>query len=379
VELAGREHEIEAFRVLVARIKAGQSEQSQIVSGLRGMGKTVLLNKFEDFAESAGFITSFRELTPETSLVSGMVKDADRALRTLSLSSKASASIKKALGRMESIKVGGLGGVIDLQVNLKNVTEEALADDLTRLLLELGRTAKAKSTGLAFFIDEVQFVDEVEFRALISALHRAAQKSLPLIVAAAGLPQIPGLAGEARSYAERLFEFPRIEALDQGSAAAALTVPAGREDVKYQAAAVDRAYDLTEGYPFYIQQLGKHVWNVAEQSPITKDQVDAAAPAAEKALDRGLYEVRIQRTTDREKRMLRAMAELGDGPYLIGAVAKRMGMATTSLSPVRASLLGKGLIYATEDRGVIDFSIPRFAQFMKRFMPFAPRKVAANP
>jgi hypothetical protein len=221
-----------------------------------------------------------------------------------------------------------------------------------------------------FFLDEVQFADEVQYRALISALHRANQKRLPMSAAAAGLPQIPRLTGDARSYAERLFDFPTIANLDADGAAAALVEPARAQGVDYEADALALALDWTEGYPFYIQQIGKHAWNQASASPIAHSDVEGAQPAAQAALDRAIYEVRIQRATANERKYMRAMAELGEGPYRSGSVARKLGQASTAVSQSRQRLLNKGLIYATEDYGYIDFSVPRFAEYMRRHMPY---------
>jgi hypothetical protein len=370
VELAGREAEIEAFRVLVGRLKRGRTEQSQLIKGLRGVGKTVLLNTFEDHAESEGFLTSFRELTPENRLVDLLAKDVQRALQRLSLGAKATAAIRSALSNLNSIKLSGPGD-LGIVVEVRHASEEALTEDFTELLLQLGRAASNKGRGVAFFFDEVQFVKETEFRALISALHRVTQKQLPVTVAAAGLPQLPRLAGEARSYAERLFTFPDIGPLPDAAATAALTVPAERENVAYEPKAIELALQLTAGYPFYIQQLGKHIWNLAESSPIGPKEVKAAGPLAEEALDRSLYEVRIQRATEREREVLRAMAELGSGPYRTGDVAKLVGTDSPGMSRIRQRLIRKGFIYATEDFGYIDFTVPRFAEFMRRYMPLA--------
>jgi hypothetical protein len=251
-----------------------------------------------------------------------------------------------------------------LTVDPSRLLEQTLTDDFTELFLQVGRAAREKKAGVVLFLDEVQFAKEPEFRALISALHRSVQRQLPLTVAAAGLPHIPGLAGEARSYAERLFRFPRIGALDHGAARAALALPAEREGVVYDESAIERTLAFTQGYPFYIQEYGRHIWNVASTSPISVKDVEAAAPRAEDALDHGIYEVRIQRATQKERRYLRAMAELGRGPYKVGTVAKAMGSTTTALSTIRQKLLDRGLIYATEDYGHVDFTVPRFDEFM---------------
>ena len=373
-ELAGRDGEIESFRIQLARLLAGRPEQSQIITGLRGVGKTVLLNTFEDHAEAMGYLTSFRELTQESSLAELIAKDAQRFLRELKLSAKVAATVRAGLSTLSAFKLTDPNG-FELSIDIRRIQEQQLTEDLVELFLQLGGAAHTKKTGIAFFLDEIQFVKEHELRALISALHRAMQKQLPITLAAAGLPQIPRLAGEARSYAERLFRFPHIGALDQAAARAALVLPAEREGTNYHEQAIARTLELTQGYPFYLQEFGKHIWNLAPSSPIRLDDVERAAPRAEESLDRGIYEVRIQRATAKERRYLRAMAELGAGPYRVGAVAKTMGSTTTALSTVRQSLLDRGLIYATEDYGHVDFTVPRFDEFMRRHMPSKPTPV----
>jgi hypothetical protein len=368
-ELAGRDEEIESFRILLARLRDARPEQSQIITGLRGVGKTVLLNTFEDLAESTGYLTAFRELTQETSLPELLAKDVQRLLRELKLSAKLANAVRASLSNLSAFKLTDPNG-FELSIDIRKLREQPLTDDLIELFLQLGSAAKAKQVGIAFFLDEIQFVREPEFRALISALHRAMQKQLPVTLAAAGLPQIPRLAGEARSYAERLFRFPHLGVLDEPAARSALVIPAEREGAAYEEQAIKHTLELTQGYPFYIQEFGKHIWNLAASSPIARDDVDRAAPRAEESLDRSIYEVRIQRATIKERRYLRAMAELGDGPYKVGAVAKTMGSTTTALSTVRQKLLDRGLIYATEDYGYIDFTVPRFDEFMRRNIPF---------
>lgn len=347
----------------------GRADQSQIITGLRGVGKTVLLNTFEDYAESAGYLTTFHELSQESNLPELLARDAQQLLRDLKLSAKLADAARSGLSTLSAFKLTDPSG-FELSIDVKKLQEQHLTADFTELFLQLGRAAQHKKVGIAFFLDEIQFVKEEEFRALISALHRATQKQLPLTLAAAGLPQIPGLAGEARSYAERLFLFPDIGALDDAAARAALVLPAEREGATYTEEAVRRTLELTKRYPFYIQEYGKHIWNLAPASTITAQDVDNAAPRAQEALDRGIYEVRIQRATAKERRYLRAMAELGAGPYKVGSVAKAMGSTTTALSTVRQKLLDRGLIYATEDYGHVDFTVPRFDEFMRRYMQY---------
>lgn len=352
-----------------------------IVKGLRGVGKTVLLNAFENQAESEDFLTYYHELTPESVLAQEIARDGEKALTRLSLSERVGSKIRESLGDMRTIRLTGPEG-FGLEVDLKGADEGAVTSDLTDLFVQLGEAAKSKKRGIVFLLDEVQFADEVHFRAIISALHRATQRSLPITVAAAGLPQIPRLTGEARSYAERLFTFPTIGNLGENAATAALTEPALQQNVKFTPDAVARALEWTAGYPFYIQQLGKHAWNAAQKSPISLGDVEAAIPIAQEALDSSLYEVRAQRATPAERQYMRAMAELGSGPYRSGAVAKKLGKSSAALSQLRDRLINKGLIYATEDFGHLDFSVQRFDEFMRRYRgykaPAKPRKAAAR-
>lgn len=380
-ELAGRDEQLEQFRVLVARLKSGQTDQSIIAKGLRGVGKTVLLNAFEDMAESEGFLTYYHELTDETSLIEELARDAERAIGMLRLTDKLLQRLREGLAHLKTIRLNAPDG-FGLEVDLRRASEGTLTADLTDLFLELGTAAKEKDRGVVFFLDEVQFADEAHYRALISALHRANQKRLPISAAAAGLPQIPRLTGDARSYAERLFDFSTIGNLDEEAATNALAEPARAQGVEYEPQAVRLAIKWTEGYPFYIQQLGKHAWNLASASPITAAVIEEAQPAAEATLDRTIYEIRTQRATANERKYMRAMAELGDGSYRSGSVAKKLGQASTAVSRTRQRLIDKGLIYATEDYGFVDFSVPRFAEYMRRYMPYRPpskRRKGSSP
>jgi hypothetical protein len=333
------------------------------------------LNAFEDMAESEGFLTYYHELTYESLLIEELARDCERALAMLKLGERLAQKVREGLGHMKTIRLVGPEG-LGLEVDLRKANEGTVTADLTDLFLQLGAAAKEKGRGVVFFLDEVQFADEMQYRALISALHRATQKRLPISAAAAGLPQIPRLTGDARSYAERLFDFPTIANLPVDAATAALVEPARAQGVEYADEALQLALDWTEGYPFYIQQIGKHAWNQTGASPITRMDVEKAVPAAQAALDRTIYEVRIQRATVHERKYMRAMAELGDGPFRSGSVARKLGQRAAAVSQIRQRLMNKGLIYATEDYGYIDFSVPRFAEFMRRHMPYRPPRRA---
>jgi len=370
LELAGRDAQLRQFEVLVGRLKRGATEQSMVIKGLRGVGKTVLLNAFQDQAESLNFLTYYHELTPESSLAGELARDSERALTRLSLSERMSGKVREGLAHLRTISLTGPEG-FGLSIDFAGADEGTVTSDLTDLFLSVGEAALSKERGVVFLIDEIQFADEVQFRAMVSALHRATQKSLPVTLAAAGLPQIPRLSGEARSYAERLFTFPTIANLGDVEARAALLEPARQHGVEYEAAGVERALEWTAGYPFYIQQLGKHAWNLATDSPITAANVQAAIPYAVEALDSSLYEVRVQRATPAERTYMRAMAELGDGPYRSGEVATKLNRPASAVSPTRQDLIDKGLIYATEEYGYVDFTVPRFHEFMRRYMDLA--------
>jgi hypothetical protein len=350
---------------MIGGLKAATTDQSMILRGLRGVGKTALLNAFEDIAENAGFVTFYHELTPESSLLEEIARDAEAALGRFKLTKRVANNVRDALSHLRTIRLASPDG-FEFSLDLGRGDEGVISGELAELLLQLGKAAKAKDSGVAFLIDEVQFADPLHYRALITALHRSTQKDMPITVAAAGLPQIPQLAGEARSYAERLFDFPVLDKLDEPAARAAIVEPARRKQVEYDDDALARALEWTEGYPFYIQQLGKHAWNLADTSPITAADVEAAVPAAQQILDRSIYEVRIQRATEAERRYMRAMADLGSGPYRTGNVAQRLGKRTSGMSTARQRLIEKGLIYATEDYGYIDFTVPRFDDFMRR-------------
>jgi hypothetical protein len=370
-ELAGRDEQLRQFEVLLGRLKRGATDQSMIVRGLRGVGKTVLLNALENQAEDQGFMSYYHELVPGSRIVADITRDVQAALNRMKLTKRALSSFGEALAHLGTIRVAVPGGV-ELSVDLRKADEGALSRDLSELFLEAGRIAALKDSGIVFLLDEVQFADVVEYRALVTALHRATQKAVPITLAAAGLPQIPRLTGEARSYAERLFTFPVIGQLSKPDARAAILEPARQQNVEYAGDALAAVLDWTHGYPFYIQQLGKHAWNLASASPITLANVEAAMPAAQAALDASTYEVRIQRATDQERRYMRAMAELGPGPYRSGDVARMLGRKTTAVSTIRQKLIDKGLIYATEDFGHVDFTVPLFNEYMARHMPYRP-------
>ncbi len=334
--LTGRDEEIEAFRVLLARLKLGRPEKSMLITGLRGVGKTVLLNTFEAIAEEAGFRTAKSEITHETEFRPLIARLARRV------------DVEAMLGRADS---GDLG------------------DDLSDLFVALGEAAAEHETGIVFLLDEVQFLDRADLEALIAALHQVSQRELPLTLAGAGLPQLPALTGAAKSYAERLFRFPTIDRLPDQAARDALELPAQAEGVDFERAATTRILELTEGYPYFLQEYGRHVWNVAAGPTISAEDVERAHDLVQLDLDESFFRVRIGRATKAELAYLAAMAHLGSGPYRSGEIAAKLGRpGPESVAPTRARLIEKGLIYSPS-YGLNEFTVPQFDAFIRRNLP----------
>lgn len=342
--------------------------------GLRGVGKTVLLDRMRDDAESGGIETLRIEAPERRSLPALLAPELRLALLRLSRNESA-----KELARRALRALAGFAGALkmkyqDIEVGLDFEPEAGLADngdlahDLQALLEAAATAARKAGTALALFIDELQYVEEDELAALITALHRAAQRRLPVVLVGAGLPQLRGRMGDAKSYAERLFEFPVIGPLTAEAARRAIERPLQEQGVAIDADALARIVDVTHGYPYFLQEWGKHAWDVAERSPITLADVEAASLTATAALDESFFRVRFDRLTPLEKDYLRAMAALGPGPHRTGAIAERMGRTSSAVAPTRASLIGKGMIWSPE-HGDTAFTVPLFDEFMRRAMP----------
>ncbi len=370
--LAGREHELEAFRVLLRRMKKGNTDQSMIVVGLRGVGKTVLLGTFRGIAEEEGDLVAIEaEITKHEDFGPRMGALVRRALFSVAPSAKWKDRARRAAAVLRSFQVtvtpqgelsGGLGGVEPAE----GIGDSGnLADDLTDVFVALGQAAAEHGKGVVFILDEVQFLVLRELEALIAALHKTVQRRLPITLVAAGLPQLPELAGEAKSYAERLFRFPTVDSLAPEEARKALVEPARALGVRYEDDAVGEIMAYTEGYPSFIQEYGSVVWNFAAGTPITHVAVDDAREAVEAKLDESFFRVRADRTTNAELTYLRAMAELGPEPQLAGDVAAVLGRKSTSLGPTRARLIEKGFLW-TPSHGYAAFTVPQFDRYLKR-------------
>jgi len=363
----GRDSLIDGYRVALRRTMSGRPGKSIMPIGLRGVGKTVLLNRFHEMAQEYELAATFIE-APETGDFKSILA---ARLRTILLEldkGPVSRAVKRALGVLKSFTYTLPDGT-SISVNVDAIEGTAdsgvLADDVTDLLIAVGRAAQDRGRGLLLAIDEVQYLSSDELGALITAIHRTVQLSLPVILVGAGLPQLPGLAGNAKSYAERLFDFPEIGSLDEDDARKVLAVPARAQDVEFDATALDALLDFTKGYPYFLQEWGYHVWNAAPQSPITLDDVSLAAPDVQRQLDENFFRVRVDRLTPGEKDYLAAMADLGAGPHRSGDVAMQLGVKVESVAPRRSGLIKKGMLYSPA-HGDTAFTVPMFDDFLRR-------------
>jgi hypothetical protein len=372
--LTGRDEQLEHFDLLLGRLQKGRPERSMLITGLRGVGKTVLLTTFEGKGEDREWFPAFSEVRHDTELRPLIARMSRRVLLGMSRAERAKDRARRALGVLKAFTVKtpeGLEFSIDVDALTGVADSGDVEEDVTDLLVELGEAARDARSGVIFLLDEIQLLDQPSLEALISALHRVAQRELPLALVGGGLPSIPRLAGEAKSYAERLFRFPRIGRLDEDAARDALILPARAEGVEYEDAAVNRILELSEGYPYFLQEYGRHVWQAAAESPIRAGDVERAHPLVLADLDEGFFTVRFERATDAERRYMAAMAALGDGPQQSGQVAKRLGYADTGKTSVtRSNLIEKGLIYSPE-YGLVDFTVPHFGDFMRRNFPLS--------
>ena len=342
--------------------------------GLRGVGKTVLLDRIRDSAESRGFYTLRIEAPEARSLPALLAPQLRLILLKLGRVERAKELAEKGLRALAGFAEALKFKYQDIEVGLDFEPETGLADngdleqDLSTLLEAVGAAARKANAAVVMFIDELQYVEEEQLAILISALHRCAQRQLPITLIGAGLPQLRGRTGKAKSYAERLFEFPEVGELDEKSAAAAIIRPAQEENVKFNSDAVAEIIRQTKGYPYFLQEWGKHAWDCADDSPITLSDVNEASAIAIAALDDSFFRVRFDRLTPSEKKYLRAMSDLGPGPHRSGGIADRLGRNVRSLAPTRNKLINSGMIWSP-NHGDTAFTVPLFDEFMKRIMP----------
>jgi hypothetical protein len=371
-ELAGRHDVLERAEVALTRIQRGRPSKSLIVVGLRGVGKTVLLVRFQRQAENLGYQSALIEAHEGKRLPELLIPALRKMLLALSVTAAAGDKGRRALrvlrSFMGSVKVRWNDVELGIEPLAGVADNKDLEQDLADLFVAVGEAAAEKQTAVALCIDELQYLNETEFSALIMATHKVTQMSLPLIVVGAGLPQILGLAGQSKSYAERLFDYPKVGALLPTDAKQALAQPALDMGVRYDDDALDRLVTVTRGYPYFLQQWGYEVWNLAPASPITLDDVERATTQAIDALDESFFRVRFERCTPAERRYMRALADLGDGPQRSGDVAERLGVKVTSIGPTRSKLITKGMVYSPQ-HGETAFTVPLFDEYMRRVMP----------
>jgi hypothetical protein len=373
-ELAGRDELRTALRIALERSKIGRPAKSAMLVGLRGVGKTVLLDRVREDAEQAGIHTVRIEAPEGRSLPALLAPQLRQALLRLSQIEAAKEFAVRGLRAL-----AGFAGKLkftfaDIEVGLDYDPEPGLADngdlehDLQALFEQVGLAAKAAKTALAIFIDELQYVAQPQLAALITAMHRTEQRQLPVVLVGAGLPQLRGQMGNAKSYAERLFDFPVIGPLPSVAARLAIERPLEKEGVEIASEALEQILRVTKGYAYFLQQWGSHTWRAASQSPISKADVDTASTTAIAALDESFFRVRFDRLTPKEKKYLRAMAELGAGPHRSGDIATCFMAGVSSLAPTRSSLIVKGMVWSP-NHGDTAFTVPMFDEAMKRIIP----------
>lgn len=373
-ELAGREEILKKALLALARIKRGRTEKSMFLIGLRGVGKTVLLNEIASLATGEGYKAVMVEAHEKKSLPELLYPHLRQLLFSLDGGKHVSEQVKRARRVLVSffksikLKAGELELSFDADPETGTADSGDLESDLAEVFISIGEAAKDRQTAVAIIVDELQYLDETELSSLIMAVHRISQRSLPLIVIGAGLPQLVGKCGSSKSYSERLFDYPNVGPLLVDDAIKALQEPARQEGAIFTSEALQEIVRVTEGYPYFLQEWGYHAWNLSPGEEITFDVIDEVNGAAIRRLDENFFRVRFDRLTPTEKRYLRALAELGADPQRSGEIAKMLGKGVSSVAPIRSQLISKGMIYSPT-HGDTAFTVPLFDQFLKRIIP----------
>lgn len=368
-ELAGRQAIIEDARIAIDRALLCRPSRSQMFLGLRGVGKTVLLNAVEAMARDRGHFTSIIEAPENKSLGEQLLPRVHQVLRKLSMTDNAKAKAYDALRALRSFasvfkfEYGDVAIAVDPEVGVADSGE--LENDLPELFMRIGEAAKAAGKGWTLLIDEVQYLNQKDLAALIVSLHKINQASLPVLFFGAGLPQVAALSGEAKSYAERLFHYPDVGALSEEDAKAAIRQPVNEEGAAIDEAALSEIYLKTKGYPYFLQEWGHQSWNLAVGNTITFNDARQAEIMTLKRLDEGFFKVRFDRLTPKEREYVIAMAKLGNGPYRSSDIADALGETAQSLGPRRAQIISKGMIYSPS-HGDIAFTVPMFNDYLIR-------------
>ena len=369
--LVGREDDLDVFDIAVQRLSIGNHDRSVIATGLRGVGKTVLLREFGRIASAQRWVHEHVEVSEETQFVTIVAELVRRSILRLSPGKRFAELAQPPLRALRAFQIRwGLPDGSEFTVGLdpaEGTADSGLLDrDLADLFVATGQFARERDRGVLLTIDEMQYLSKEHLTDLIIGLHEVSQFGLPFVVAGAGLPSLPALAGEARSYAERLFDFRTVGRLNDAGSAAALEEPARDMGVAWDQDALSRIKELTDGYPYFLQEFGKQAWLASENDrTISLEDVEASIPLAMNALDNGFFRVRFDRTTDAERAYLHAMASLGAGDYASGEVAAAQGKSTPQVGVVRDSLIRKGLCYAPR-HGVLAFTVPMFDEYLRR-------------
>ncbi|MFT4060676.1 MAG: AAA family ATPase [Legionella sp.] len=373
-ELVGREEILSQSNILLQRILKKRSEKSFLLTGLRGVGKTVLLNEMERQAETVGYKTILIEAHEGKNLGALLIPHLRRLLFDLDRLSGVGDKVRRGLGVLKSfintikIKVGDVEFGLGIDPELGAADSGDIEVDLPNLFVALAEAAEERNAAIAILIDEIQYFSISEISALIMAMHKMQQKRLPLVLIGAGLPILPALAGDSKSYAERLFQFPNIGPLSEEDANKALQDPVNEVDVEFSLEALKEIYELTRGYPYFLQEWGYQSWNHAKETPIDLQDVRDATSLVIRRLDENFFRVRFDRLTPSEQNYLRGMAEIGDRPKRTGDIAEILGKSVSSLGPVRDKLIKKGMIYSPS-HGEMAFTVPLFDEYMKRVIP----------
>lgn len=367
--LAGRDNTIHEAQNILQAINYGYSARSVVYYGLRGVGKTVLLNYIENLADEMDLPSEYMEIAErDRSFQYQMALHIYKLINRLSLLKNIESHIKKALSILKAFTIKYGCDDISIEVNPANGISDTgnLANDMTELFLALGVIAQKQNKGVVLFIDEIQYIKDDEFEALMEAIHRTNQKNYPIVIFSAGLPKIAKIAGDVKSYAERLFDFIEIDSLNNEEAKLALIEPAKRFQIKYTDEAVNKIIEITQGYPYFLQEYGKWVWECKkEESIIDIKIVNKAYDKFEQSLDKAFFKVRHDRATAREIEFMTAMVACEKLPCSTKEIANIMGESIQAISPLRAQLIHKGFIYAAK-RGEVDFTVPQFDKYLKR-------------
>lgn len=373
-ELSGRQELLEQARIALGRTKLRRPAKSFIAVGLRGVGKTVLLRETLRLARESDFRTCFIEAHEHKHIAELLVAPLRSVLFDLDCLGRLSAEVKRGFRVLKSFLSGLKLSYGDAELTLDIDPELGTADtgnldvDLADLMSAIGRAAADRNSQIVIILDELQYLNARDFGALIMAMHRCVQEQLPVLLIAAGLPHLVGLAGQAKSHAERMFDFPEVGALNRIDSDQAVLAPAQAQDVGVTAEALDEIYQTTRGYPYFLQEWAYHAWNCADGSVIDRDDVRVATRKAERQLDTSFFRVRFDRLTNREKNYLRAMASLGGPGATASEIAAAVGVKAQSLAPMRGGLITKGMIYAP-NRGGTAFTVPLFGEYLRRVMP----------